>query len=87
MVDHVNRHWAYHEFLVGASANIRAEVVIKIKKDGTILEHWFMSRSGNERFDQSVERAIQKMNPVPPLPPGYPGEQQEIILNFRPPKS
>jgi colicin import membrane protein len=49
---------------------LMAIVEITIRKDGRIVTSQFEKKSGNANFDRSVMRAIQKANPLPPLPPG-----------------
>jgi TonB family protein len=55
----------YHEH-----RNLLAIVEITIRSDGRIVNIQFEKRSGNAEFDRSVMRAVQKANPLPPLPPG-----------------
>jgi TonB family protein len=49
---------------------LMAIVEITIRKDGRIVTSQFEKKSGNAAFDRSAMRAIQKANPLPPLPPG-----------------
>ena len=49
---------------------LMATVEITIRSDGRIVNTQFEKQSGNAEFDRSVMRAIQKANPLPPLPPG-----------------
>ena len=46
---------------------IKGEVTFE---DGRVVKTRFEKKSGNVEFDRSVMRAIQKANPLPPLPPG-----------------
>jgi TonB family protein len=50
--------------------NLAAIVEITVRPDGRIVNIQFEQKSGNAEFDRSVMRAIQKANPLPPLPPG-----------------
>jgi len=50
--------------------NIMAIVEITIRSDGRIVTIQFEKKSGNVEFDRSVMRAIQKVDPLPPLPAG-----------------
>ena len=61
---------------------IEATVLVKIRKDGTVLETRFIKPSGNKLFDESVLKAIEKARPLPPLPEGYEGNYEEIKINF-----
>jgi len=49
--------------------NLSAIVEITVRPDGRIVTIQFEQKSGNAEFDRSVMRAIQKANPLPPLPP------------------
>jgi len=61
-----------------------AIVVITVQADGEIIETKFEKRSGNLLFDQSVMWAVERSNPLPPLPPGLAGPSHEIGIRFRP---
>jgi len=50
--------------------NLMAIVGITVRADGRIVNIQFEKKSGNVEFDRSVMRAIQKANPLPPLPAG-----------------
>jgi TonB family protein len=56
-------HYYEHE-------KIMAIVEITIRSDGRIVNIQFEKKSGNDEFDRSVMRAVQKANPLPPLPAG-----------------
>jgi TonB family protein len=64
--------------------DIEAILVIKIRRDGTIMDVRFEKKSGNEIFDSSVWRAVQKANPLPPFPKTYSPPYEEIGIRFRP---
>ena len=49
--------------------NLSAVVEITVRPDGRIVNVQFEQKSNNAEFDRSVMRAIQKANPLPPLPP------------------
>jgi len=49
---------------------LTATVEITIRADGRIVKTRFEKKSGNAEFDRSVMRAVQKANPLPPLPHG-----------------
>jgi colicin import membrane protein len=57
-------------------------VILTVRKDGKILEHSFKKRSHNPLFDDSVLKAIQKSDPLPPFPPGYKKRNEEVEINF-----
>ena len=42
----------------------------------------FERKSGVAAFDQEVVRTLQKSDPLPPLPEGYPRSTYEVVLTF-----
>jgi colicin import membrane protein len=77
----IKGNWSY-AVAVKDLKKLQAIVVVKVKEDGTILESWFKERSGDMFFDQSVLKAIEKSNPLPPFPEGYIKNYDEIEINF-----
>jgi len=65
-------------------SKMEAIVVVTVRPDGAIAEVKFERRSGHERFDQSVLWAVERANPLPPLPAGLASGSQEIGIRFRP---
>ncbi len=74
-------NWSY-PVAIQDLKGLRAVVLLKVKDDGTIMEYQFKRRSGDAVFDQSVLKAIQKSDPLPPLPEGYAKSHEEIEINF-----
>jgi colicin import membrane protein len=70
IASYIRENWAYSEQLADKNKNLTAWVMIEITPDGKIRDFWFEKRSGNTYLDESVSRAIQKSNPLPPFPPG-----------------
>ena len=62
---------------------MEAVVLLRIRKDGTVLETRFIKPSGNKLFDESVLKAIEKSKPLPPLPEGYEKNYEEIEITFK----
>ena len=63
---HIRSYWNLPEWL--SSANLNARVLIRIDKDGNIFSRNLILGSGNEFFDQSVFKALEKASPLPPPP-------------------
>ena len=59
-------------------------IVIKVRRDGSILESWFEKKSGRSMYDESAMRAIKKANPLPPFPQELEEEMLEIGIRFHP---
>jgi TonB family protein len=55
-----------------------------VRRDGKILSQRFERKSGNALLDESAERAIRKVDVLPPFPKIYSPAQEEIGIRFRP---
>lgn len=78
----IKSNWNYPDELASRK-DIEAIVVLKVKNDGTVLDTDFDKPSGNNAFDQSVLKAIEKSKPqIPPLPEGYNKRNEEFVFNF-----
>lgn len=64
--------------------SLEAIAVIIIKRDGSVVETFFEKKSGNDSFDQYVEKTIQAALPMPPFPSDIQEDELEIGLRFRP---
>jgi colicin import membrane protein len=53
-----------------------------VKRDGSILKTEIKKRSSDDMFDQSVIKAIERSDPLPPFPEGYRKSYDEIEINF-----
>ncbi|RPJ02800.1 MAG: TonB family protein [Deltaproteobacteria bacterium] len=78
----IRRQWAMPEFL--KSQKLEAVLVVVVRRDGKILDLQFERKSGQPVFDESVERAVRKAEPLPPFPEIYSPPKEEIGLRFRP---
>jgi TonB family protein len=58
------------------------KVRITIARDGTIISARIIGPSGDSRVDASVQRAIDRVKDVPPLPEGTKETERTVILNF-----
>jgi colicin import membrane protein len=65
---HIQKNWAFSEQLARGQSNLETLVGIKILPNGEIQDIWIDKKSGNQYLDESAIRAIQKSNPLPPLP-------------------
>jgi colicin import membrane protein len=80
----IKNNWAYPAAFMDPEKNkdLEALVIMKVSKDGSILGSRFEKRSGNAGFDESVQKAIDRSNPLPPFPEGYMKTDDEIEINF-----
>lgn len=77
----IKSNWAYPVALQ-RSKNLEAVVVLRVKRDGAITKTHFKNRSSDRMFDQSVSKAIERSNPLPPFPEGYLKSHEEIEITF-----
>lgn len=62
--------------------DVEAIVVLMVKSDGTIVRSRFDKRSQNVLFDESVLKAIERSNPLPPFPESYRRSHEEFEISF-----
>jgi colicin import membrane protein len=62
--------------------DLEAVVVVKVRSNGTILESRIKKRSSSVIFDQTVIKAIERSDPLPPFPEGYRKTHDEIEFTF-----
>lgn len=77
----IKGNWSY-PVAIREQKKLEAIVLLKVKEDGTILESTFKKRSADIIFDQSVEKAIEKSDPLPHFPEGYRKSYEEFEINF-----
>ncbi|MDL2226279.1 TonB family protein [Deltaproteobacteria bacterium OttesenSCG-928-M10] len=64
------------------SGNIKTVFQIRIEPNGHVSASKVLQSSGNVEYDQSVERAVKKSSPFPPLPAIFEGVADEPALVF-----
>ena len=57
-------------------------MVVKVRSNGEILESRIKKRSSSIIFDQTVMKAIERSDPLPPFPEGYRKTYDEIEFTF-----
>ena len=77
----IKSNWHYPPELASGRAP-ESTVVLMVKSDGTILKTRFEKRSTDALFDESVLKAIERSNPLPPFPEGYRMTHDEFYINF-----
>jgi colicin import membrane protein len=80
--DAIRRQWALPDSL--KAQNLVAVLLLTVRRDGKILNVQFEQKSGQPLFDESVERAVRKADPLPAFPQIYSPAQAEAVLRFRP---
>lgn len=79
--DLIMSNWTYPMTLDSLSGDPRAEVIMRVRSDGSIVNYSIRRKSANPRFDESVLKAVERSDPLPPFPDGF-RKQEEIVLNF-----
>ena len=77
----IKQNWSF-PVAMGGRSDLEAVVVLKVRRDGKILDRQFVKGSSNSVFDQSVLKAIERSDPLPPFPEGYVRRHDEIEINF-----
>jgi colicin import membrane protein len=80
----IQKNWAFSTQLAGDRKDLETRLLIKIMSQGEIREIDFETKSGNTYFDESAYKAVQKSNPLPPLPRGYRRPFFIVGLRFTP---
>ena len=79
--DRISGNWSYPVALQGGE-NLEATVVLTVQRDGTITSTRIARQSSNKVFDESVLRAIERSDPLPPFPEVYRRSHDEIEIHF-----
>ncbi|MBN1833112.1 MAG: TonB family protein [Deltaproteobacteria bacterium] len=77
--ERIYSNWAYPE-----RKELKAIIVLTVRRDGTILENKIRKRSGDSLFDESALKAIKRSDPLPPFPEIYKKSYAEIEIIFNP---
>jgi colicin import membrane protein len=77
----IKSNWAYPASMERRK-DLEAIVVLTVKSDGSITQKRFEKRSLSPLFDDTVMKAIERSNPLPPFPEGYNRSDDEFEINF-----
>jgi colicin import membrane protein len=76
----IRSNWSYPVAM--DKKDLEAVVVLLVRQDGTILKSRIEKRSLSALFDESVLKAIERSNPLPPFPDSYRMSQDELQITF-----
>jgi colicin import membrane protein len=81
-VEHlIKSNWAYPAAME-RKKDLEAIVVLTVQSDGSITQTKFEKRSSSPLFDDTVMKAVERSNPLPPFPGGYNRSYDEFEINF-----
>ncbi len=83
IMDKIKAVWNMPSIAVGKK-NLEMDVVIKIRKDGKLVDINIDKGSGNRIYDESAIRAIRAAEPLPPIPAVLNKDSIEIPFAFKP---
>lgn len=78
---HIQGNWSYPAAMSNRK-DLEVTVLLRVKKDGTIMKSEFKKKSKDTIFDESVIKAIEKSNPIPQFPEGYEKSYEEFEIRF-----
>jgi colicin import membrane protein len=66
------------------SPDLKVYVSITLARDGAVVTSRITKRSGNADLDESVQKALDRVRFVAPLPEGETADTREFEFNFKP---
>ncbi|MCP4686646.1 MAG: TonB C-terminal domain-containing protein, partial [Desulfobacterales bacterium] len=82
LVYRIRRNWAFPAHLADGRPDIEGTINFRILRSGEIRDIVLKKKSGNAYLDDSVMRAVQKSNPLKPLPKAYLDPYCDMGWNF-----
>ena len=82
-MDMVRRGWTLDVSRLKGQ-HLEAVITLLVRRDGKILSFHLEKKSGNVLLDETADRAVRKLEGLPPFPKIYSPPEAEIELHFRP---
>jgi len=79
----IHEHWVLPEMQKWPDS-LESIFVVVVNRNGVIVRRFFETKSGNQFFDQFVEKTIQAAEPMPHFPADLKDKSYEIGLVFHP---
>ncbi|TFG35379.1 MAG: TonB C-terminal domain-containing protein, partial [Desulfobacterales bacterium] len=79
----IQEHWVLPE-MQDWKNDLKAVVVVEVRRDGVVTSYEFEQKSGNPFFDHFVEKTLKESLPLPPFPANLDETDLEFQLNFSP---
>lgn len=78
----IKSQWNIPPALKDRVSGLKCKILLKVRRDGEVMEKEFTLRSGDDVYDSSAMRAIEKSEPLPPFPSGIPHDEIELEVEF-----
>jgi TonB family protein len=78
LLDHVRPYFRYPD-TDGARPQGPPRVGFALNRAGQIIRVWLVDTSGSALLDRAVIDAIERSNPMPPIPPGLPDQISVVV--------
>ncbi len=79
----IESHWALPPDLENQST-LQAVAVIRVNRNGRIIDMFFEKKSANTMYNQFVVNTINASNPLPPIPAALDEQEIEFHMTFSP---
>ncbi|RJR44791.1 MAG: hypothetical protein C4576_12770 [Desulfobacteraceae bacterium] len=76
----IKSNWSYP--IAMDKEKLEAVAILVVRQDGTITQTRLEKRSTSTLFDESVLKAIERSNPLPPFPESYRKSYDELEITF-----
>lgn len=80
----IKESWILPDILENNEKKLSVIIMLRVRKDGEIIERSFEKKSGNFLFDNSAMKAVIMANPLPQVPDGLTEDILEIGVRFIP---
>jgi len=77
----IKEKWVLPQVII-PKEGLESVIVITVLRTGAIVDFRFEKPSGNKYFDESAMKAVQKANPLPPLPLWMGGGSLSLGIRF-----
>jgi protein TonB len=85
LLRHVVRYQRYPNAALPGRLHGAVETLFSMRRDGTLLEVWVKTSSGEAMLDKAAVDAIRRAQPLPPIPSALPDRLNiQITLAFGP---
>ena len=86
LLRHIGRYQRYPAAARRDRVQGTVETIFSMRRDGTLLEVWVKTSSGQPVLDKAAIDTVRRAQPLPPIPPELPNRLSvQVLLAFDPP--